>query len=162
MEAALRIEAQYGLSASFWEEGPAIPELLRQCLDEGLTANPYPQVAALLASAPASVRPAEAAARTAPQGAAPGTPLPVHGLAPEEDGQAAEPGLSQGIAPGLSPRELQILQCLAAGMPNKQIASSLHISEPTVKFHLRNINHKLDARNRTHAVFIARERGWVQ
>ncbi|WP_414896473.1 LuxR C-terminal-related transcriptional regulator [Roseateles sp.] len=30
-------------------------------------------------------------------------------------------------------------------MPNKQIANSLQISEPTVKFHLRNVNHKLDA-----------------
>jgi LuxR family maltose regulon positive regulatory protein len=57
----------------------------------------------------------------------------------------------------LSERELQILQCLAAGMPNKSIAEKLFIAEPTVKFHLRNINSKLRAKNRTHAVFIGRQ-----
>jgi LuxR family maltose regulon positive regulatory protein len=62
----------------------------------------------------------------------------------------------------LSDRELQILQCLAAGMPNKGIAGKLFITEPTVKFHLRNINSKLRAKNRTHAVFIGRQLGLIQ
>ena len=62
----------------------------------------------------------------------------------------------------LSERELQILQCLAAGMPNKGIAGKLFITEPTVKFHLRNINSKLRAKNRTHAVFIGRQLGLIQ
>ncbi|KWF80453.1 hypothetical protein WL93_24085 [Burkholderia diffusa] len=61
----------------------------------------------------------------------------------------------------LSARELDIVRCLALGLSNKHIASQLHISEPTVKFHLRNINSKLGAQNRTHAVFIARQAGWV-
>ena len=61
----------------------------------------------------------------------------------------------------LSDRELQILQCLAAGMPNKSIAGKLFITEPTVKFHLRNINSKLRAKNRTHAVFIGRQLGVI-
>lgn len=158
MEAALRIEARFGLRASFWEEGAALTGLLRQCLEHGLETNPFPQVATLLVSAPDRLRPAELITKAAPAEWAQTSPAPLQG----EEAPALEPGLAPGIAPGLSPRELQILQCLAAGMPNKQIASSLHISEPTVKFHLRNINHKLDARNRTHAVFIARERGWVQ
>ena len=54
-----------------------------------------------------------------------------------------------------------MLRCIVEGLPNKRIAARLHISEPTVKFHLRNINAKLGARNRTHAVFIARQAGMV-
>ena len=62
----------------------------------------------------------------------------------------------------LSSREIQILQCLAAGLPNKSIAEKLFISETTVRFHLRNINSKLHAQNRTHAVFIGRQLGLIQ
>ena len=80
-------------------------------------------------------------------------------------------GLNADVAPAaltvkaidsLSDRELQILQCLAAGMPNKAISGKLFITEPTVKFHLRNINSKLRAKNRTHAVFIGRQLGLIQ
>lgn len=74
---------------------------------------------------------------------------------------SAAPALVTREIDALSDRELQILQCLAAGMPNKSIAASLHITEPTVKFHLRNINSKLRAKNRTHAVFIGRQLGLI-
>lgn len=78
---------------------------------------------------------------------------------------AGAPAAPQPLGPlvdvdRLSEREMQVLRCVAAGMPNKRIATSLCISEQTVKFHLRNVNAKLSAKNRTHAVFVARQLGW--
>jgi len=55
----------------------------------------------------------------------------------------------------LSLRELQILECLADGLGNKEIASRLSLSEETIKTHLSNIYEKLDASDRAHAVAIA-------
>lgn len=139
-------EAELGMRASYLEEGPQLLALL-QSLRPGASARLQAVLEYVLGPTPA---PHEGGRIDAPE------------AAPRPAGAAS---LTRTAAPGsdcgLSPRELQILQCLSAGMPNKLIANSLQISEPTVKFHLRNVNHKLDARNRTHAVFIARERGWV-
>jgi NarL family two-component system response regulator YdfI len=52
----------------------------------------------------------------------------------------------------LTEREYQVLQLLARGLPNKQIAAQLGISEHTVKFHVSSIYGKLQATNRTEAV----------
>lgn len=52
---------------------------------------------------------------------------------------------------GLSPRELEILQLVAAGRANSDVARELWISEQTVKFHLSNIYRKLEVTNRTQA-----------
>lgn len=57
-------------------------------------------------------------------------------------------------APELSGRETEILRNLAAGLSNEQIADRLFISTGTVKFHVRNIIHKLHARNRAQAVYL--------
>lgn len=62
----------------------------------------------------------------------------------------------------LSDREIEILLEVAAGNANKIVADKLHISEDTVKAHLRNIFSKLDARDRTHAVTIALKRGIIE
>ena len=59
----------------------------------------------------------------------------------------------------LSPRETEVLQLVAAGNRNKEIAHSLSISEDTVHGHLKNIFSKLDANDRTHAVMIGLRRG---
>ncbi|HEV8331965.1 MAG TPA: response regulator transcription factor [Steroidobacteraceae bacterium] len=59
----------------------------------------------------------------------------------------------------LTEREVQILQCVAAGKSNKLIAVQLAISEGTVKTHMKSILPKLDASDRTHAVMIALRRG---
>jgi DNA-binding NarL/FixJ family response regulator len=59
----------------------------------------------------------------------------------------------------LSERELEVLQRVAAGKSNKQIAAELDISEGTVKTHMKSILPKLDASDRTHAVTIALKRG---
>lgn len=63
---------------------------------------------------------------------------------------------------GLSSREVQVLQCVAQGKSNKQIASQLRITEDTIKGHLRSIMDKLAATNRTHAVAIGIQRGFIE
>jgi len=62
----------------------------------------------------------------------------------------------------LSPREGEVLQLVAQGATNKQIADSLFISENTVKTHLRNIMEKLHLANRSQAAAYAVERGLVK
>jgi DNA-binding NarL/FixJ family response regulator len=59
----------------------------------------------------------------------------------------------------LTPRELMVLQLMAAGLANKDIADSLAITERTVKFHVTAILNKLGADNRTQAVALAGRRG---
>jgi NarL family two-component system response regulator YdfI len=59
----------------------------------------------------------------------------------------------------LTARELEVLQLLAQGLPNKIIAARLHISEHTAKFHVSAIMMKLGAASRTEAVTIAARRG---
>ncbi len=62
---------------------------------------------------------------------------------------------------GLTPRETQVLACAAQGLGNGDIAAQLAISDDTVKGHMRSIMTKLKARNRTHAVSIALQRGII-
>jgi DNA-binding NarL/FixJ family response regulator len=59
----------------------------------------------------------------------------------------------------LTPRELAVLRLVAVGQSNRQIASSLGISERTVKFHVTAIFNKLGADNRAQAVALAGRRG---
>jgi DNA-binding CsgD family transcriptional regulator len=67
-----------------------------------------------------------------------------------------------GIAEeALTPREVEVLELLAEGLPNKAIASRLGISDQTVKFHVSSICAKLPAANRTDAVRRAIRRGLI-
>jgi NarL family two-component system response regulator YdfI len=59
----------------------------------------------------------------------------------------------------LTPREREVLQMLASGLGNKQIAARLKISEHTVKFHVASILGKLGACSRTEAVSLGLRRG---
>lgn len=52
----------------------------------------------------------------------------------------------------LTPRELEVIELLAEGLPNKAIATELGISDQTVKFHVAQITGKLGVANRTEAV----------
>jgi LuxR family maltose regulon positive regulatory protein len=61
----------------------------------------------------------------------------------------------------LSERELEVLQCIADGLSNQEIASRLYLSLHTVKVHSRNIYGKLDVHNRTQAVARARALGML-
>lgn len=61
----------------------------------------------------------------------------------------------------LSTRETEILQLLKEGMPYKQIADQLYISEGTVRKHIENIYRKLEVNNKVSAINIATERKWL-
>jgi DNA-binding NarL/FixJ family response regulator len=61
----------------------------------------------------------------------------------------------------LTVREIQVLELLAEGLPNKVIAQRLGISDQTVKFHVSSISGKLGAANRTDAVRRAMRRGLI-
>jgi DNA-binding NarL/FixJ family response regulator len=63
--------------------------------------------------------------------------------------------------PALTPRERMVLEQLARGLGNKQIAAALGISERTVKFHVSSVFTKLEATNRTEAVTRAVQAGLI-
>jgi two-component system, NarL family, response regulator YdfI len=65
------------------------------------------------------------------------------------------------LAEPLTPRESEVLQMLASGLGNKEIAARLTISEHTVKFHVASILGKLGASTRTEAVSLGIRRGLV-
>ena len=62
-------------------------------------------------------------------------------------------------AAGLTSRELQILELIASGLSNKEIAERIFVSENTVKTHSRRLFEKLNARRRTQAVQAGKELG---
>jgi DNA-binding NarL/FixJ family response regulator len=68
---------------------------------------------------------------------------------------------SADAAPALTPRERVVLELLARGLGNKQIAAALKISERTVKFHVSSVFTKLGATNRTEAVTRAAQAGLI-
>ncbi|WP_194288747.1 helix-turn-helix transcriptional regulator, partial [Ornithinicoccus halotolerans] len=76
------------------------------------------------------------------------------GARPDEQRTNRLLGLAAG-PDGLTPRELQVLGLVAAGLTNPQIASSLYLSEKTVSRHLGNIFTKLGVRSRTAAAAYA-------
>jgi two-component system NarL family response regulator len=61
--------------------------------------------------------------------------------------------------PPLTAREVGVLELVAEGKPNKEIAALLSITEGTVKTHMRSVLRKLDAADRTQAVTVALKRG---
>ena len=67
----------------------------------------------------------------------------------------------EGFEEPLTAREVQVLELLAEGLPNKAIAARLGISDQTVKFHVSSISGKLGAANRTDAVRRAVRRGLI-
>ena len=62
---------------------------------------------------------------------------------------------------GLTPRELDILEAMAAGLSNREIAERLFVSENTVKTHAGRVFDKLAAKRRTQAVQLAKEAGLI-
>jgi DNA-binding NarL/FixJ family response regulator len=69
---------------------------------------------------------------------------------------------ARGTRDDLTPRELQVLRQIVAGLSNKQIAATLHMSEATVKLHISNALAKLQVADRTQAAVVAVQRGIVQ
>lgn len=78
-------------------------------------------------------------------------------LRPEVAAKLGEHALDES----LSGRELEVLRHVATGSPNKVIAARLCLSEETIKSHMKSVLSKLKARDRTHAVVIGLERGFL-
>ncbi len=70
-------------------------------------------------------------------------------------------GASAAPLEALTPREVEVLRLLAAGLGNKEIAARLDISEHTVKFHVASIMGKLGAGSRTEAVTLGLRNGLI-
>jgi two-component system, NarL family, response regulator len=64
--------------------------------------------------------------------------------------------------PELTDREIQVLDLIARGNQNKEIAHTLKIAEDTAKIHVKHIFNKLGVQNRTQAVAVAIHRGIIQ
>lgn len=73
-----------------------------------------------------------------------------------QNGQRAEAGVT------LSPRELEVLDCLIMGNSNKEIASRLYITEQTVKNHMTSVLRKLQVDDRVAALRYAVTQGWAE
>jgi DNA-binding NarL/FixJ family response regulator len=69
---------------------------------------------------------------------------------------------ARAVSEELTPRESEVLQWLAEGLANKQIAARLGISDHTVKFHVNALMAKLGVQSRTEAVVRAARKGWLQ
>jgi DNA-binding NarL/FixJ family response regulator len=80
----------------------------------------------------------------------------VHALTGARDGDRdGGAGTATSQAAGLTPREVDVLNLLREGKPNKIIAAQLDLKETTVKIHVRHIMKKLKATNRTEAALMA-------
>lgn len=138
MQDALRIACAEGMVRSFLDEGPPVIELLREF-------RIAKQASAERDRDNELIRFAERILRRA--------------------GQAIEEAPVQDSAidasATLSTREQQILESVALGLSNIAIAKNLFVTETTVRAHLRKINVKLNAGNRTQAVSIARRLGLI-
>lgn len=99
--------------------------------------------------------------------AAPSSRAPFDDLRPPEHSRTLEPpqpprqrrlpAASETLLEPLSDRELEILELVATGRSNREIASELYVATGTVKAHINNIFRKVSVRSRTEAVARARE-----
>ena len=130
LERALALAEPEGYVRIFVDEGPPMARLLYEALSRGIAPD---YVRRLLAAVPVS------------------EPERAHTLAPRtHEAEWVEP---------LSERELEVLQLIAKGLTNQEIASKLFLSLNTVKVHTRTIYGKLGAHHRAEAVARARALG---
>ncbi len=76
-----------------------------------------------------------------------------------ETPEGSDPGSESVEAPVLTPRELAVLELVASGHTNREIASALYISASTAGVHVSNILRKLGAKRRVDAAGIAHKMG---
>lgn len=77
-----------------------------------------------------------------------------------ENGRAARQASTNQMP--LSVREVEVLDCVAQGLSNKEIAEALFITEQTVKNHMTSVLRKLEVTDRVQAVLYAVKNGWIQ
>jgi LuxR family maltose regulon positive regulatory protein len=130
LERAIALAEPEGFVRVFVDEGPPMARLLYEALARGV-ATDYTQ--RLLAAFPT--------------------------LEPEQTADPDTQALPSSMIEPLSQRELEVLQLIAEGLTNQEIASRLFLSLHTVKSHARNIYGKLGVHNRTQAVTRARSLG---
>jgi LuxR family maltose regulon positive regulatory protein len=135
LEHALSLAEPENYIRAFVDEGLPMAKLLRQAVKRGIARDYIGRLLAAFESEP--VREEKPSMR--PPARAESETLP-----------SAEP---------LSDRELQVLDLIAAGLPDREIAGQLVLSLHTVKSHSRSIYRKLGVRNRTQAVARARRLG---
>jgi DNA-binding NarL/FixJ family response regulator len=99
------------------------------------------------------------AVRTIRSGDAPLAPSITRRLVERFASSAAAPAPMRGDLSELTPRELEVLQLLARGMSNAELAAELVLSEATVKTHVARILRKLGLRDRVQAVVLAYQTG---
>lgn len=80
----------------------------------------------------------------------------------QPDSGSEPPVRRRVVEEGLTPREFEVLEQLAQGASNRDIADRLYISESTVKNHVTSIFRKLGVADRTQAVLYAVRKGWVK
>jgi DNA-binding NarL/FixJ family response regulator len=78
------------------------------------------------------------------------------------DEESNMPKQAAGPATGLTGRQKEVMQLIAEGKSNKEIARELGLAETTVKMHMTHIMRVLDVSNRTQAVVKAERLGWVE
>jgi LuxR family maltose regulon positive regulatory protein len=122
LRAALEMAEPGGFVRSFVDEGPPMARLLREALSRGVAPE---YVRRLLSAFPAAESESTISQRNVRE--------------------------SEWLEP-LSEREVQVLQLIAEGLTNREIADKLYLSVHTVKVHARNIYGKLGVKNRTQAV----------
>jgi NarL family two-component system response regulator YdfI len=88
-------------------------------------------------------------------------PANMNEMLPAGSAATRAPGELGELAESLTRRELEVLQMLAGGLSNKEIAARLNLSEHTAKFHVASILGKLGAGSRTEAVALGIRRGLV-
>jgi len=130
LERALTLAEPEGYVRIFVDEGPPMARLLYEALSRGIATD---YVRRLLAAFPAAE--------------------------PEKADLAETQAPRSELVESLSERELEVLQLIAEGLTNPEIASRLFLSPHTVKTHARNIYGKLGVHNRTQAVTRARALG---
>src|SRR5215469_6407991 len=87
------------------------------------------------------------------------TTLSPHITSHDAASRQQRPDASGGRPPGLTPRTVDVLKGVAAGLSDKEIAEQLLVSEWTVKAHLRAMYRRFNIRNRAHAAVFAIEKG---
>jgi len=154
-----------GYLRTFVDAGPALAAALSRACDQlarepepkpgiGIRAYAHRVLAACQAGWPAW----DSAMASATSAAAP-KQVTSERQAPHK---AQSHGMSAGTEPRLSPRERDLLDCIMAGMSNKEIARQLALSTATVKWYLAQLYEKLDVCSRTQALACARDLGLMR